>query len=98
LSGNCTPCGCGAPSGSMCTSTLSLFTELGCSGSSMSLWLSSAGDVCTDIQPPGRALMSKAASELVYTPGTCEPSGGETSSVMLTEPMTFCCREPPIPK
>jgi len=55
--------------------------------------VSSAGPKCFDIQPPGQGLSSKSAGPTTYTPGTCQPLGGDASgSATASDPVTFCCR------
>jgi hypothetical protein len=58
--------------------------------------ISSNGPTCVDIQPPGLALGSKSAGPVIYTPGSCQPSGGKAiGSAEGTVPTTFCCLPKP---
>jgi hypothetical protein len=89
---NCSDCACGPVQGSTCTATGGVYRDGTCSLSFLLLPLSSTGPSCTDLQPPGQALGSKAVMDVTYHAGTCEPSGGELSgSVEPTSPTTFCC-------
>jgi hypothetical protein len=92
----CSPCGCGAPTGSTCKAQLAVYdgNNLTCAGSPLvSIPISSAAPVCLDIALPGQALGSKSAGPTTYLPGTCPPAGGEASgSAIGTEPATLCCR------
>jgi hypothetical protein len=52
----------------------------------------SSGPACVSV-PAASSLGSKQASAPIYTPGACQPSGGEnTGSVQPVDPFTFCCR------
>jgi hypothetical protein len=47
---------------------------------------------CTDLLS-GTALGSKAAQQLSYQPGACQPSGGELMGQKYTDDaVLFCCR------
>jgi hypothetical protein len=89
----CSPCACSAPSGSACAGSISVFKDSDCSVPlPLTLSLDATGPSCHTV-PPGSALGSKAAGPLTYTPGTCQPSGGEPiGSTTPAEPSTFCCR------
>jgi hypothetical protein len=92
----CSPCGCGAPTGSACTATMSIYkgNNLTCAGPPLILIpVSSTSPTCLDVQLPGQALGSKAASPPTYLPGVCPPMGGEPSgSAIPKTPATLCCR------
>lgn len=93
----CSACACGPPMGSVCTAPISLYEggNLTCSGPALaSLPVSSAKTTCLDLQPPGQALGSKSAGPTAYTPGICQPTGGEPNGLAATgiHPVTFCCR------
>ncbi len=93
----CSACSCGAPTGSACTATISIYkgNDLTCSGPALvPIPVSSKGPTCLDIQLPGQALGSKkATTPTTYLPGTCPPMGGDASGTALpTEPTTLCCR------
>jgi hypothetical protein len=92
----CSPCGCGAPTGSACTAVLSIYkdNDLTCTGPTVTqTTISSAGPVCLDIALPGQSLASKSAGPTTYLPGTCPPMGGDGSgSATKTQPATLCCR------
>jgi hypothetical protein len=95
----CSACTCGPPTGSLCTATVSIYTDanLTCNTNSgpplVPLPISSEGSACVDIQPPGPSLGAKSAGSTTYHPGTCPAMGGDASgSAIKTEPATLCCR------
>lgn len=93
----CSECTCGPLMGSMCTATISFYkgSDLTCDGPPfVPLPVSSAGTTCLDVMPPGQTIGSKSAGPTTYTPGTCQPLGGEPNGLTAegTEPVTFCCR------
>jgi hypothetical protein len=91
----CSPCTCGAPTGSACTAAISIYKGAGCSGSTVvqGLTISSSSKTCTDIQLPGQALGSKKAEAMTYLPGTCPAMGGDGSGIAIpTGSATLCCR------
>ena len=90
----CSPCACGAPDGSMCTATLSVFKDNACSVPLLGPDpLSSSKSSCFDLAPAGLPLGSKTVTALAYKPGPCPPGGGDSyGTVEASEPATFCCR------
>lgn len=89
----CTPCACGAPAGSGCSALISVFEDGACSAPDLvvAATVTAAGSSCFDV-PLGSTLGSKSASVVAYTPGACEPSGGEPmGSAEPALPVTFCC-------
>jgi hypothetical protein len=90
----CAPCECGPPQGDSCSSSLvSFYTDDACTVQVGSVMATSAGPMCVSI-PDDSPLGSKQASAPTYTPGTCQPNGGEpTGSVKTSDPFTFCCQE-----
>ncbi|MEO5727126.1 MAG: hypothetical protein ABI134_02960 [Byssovorax sp.] len=92
----CSACTCGAPTGSACTATVSIYkgTELTCSGPTVTqTTISSSSPTCIDNQLPGQALGSKSAGPTTYLPGTCPAMGGDASGTAVkTDPVTLCCR------
>lgn len=92
----CEPCSCSAPSGGSCEVRFGLFTDSACTAQILAVNLfSGMGEKCHDLAP-GIALGSKSAELIAYAPGSCMPSGGGPSGeVVLSEPVTFCCREVP---
>ena len=90
----CSPCTCGAPTGSACTAIASIYTNATCSGVPLAQnTISSASETCIDVQLPGQALGSKSAGFVSYLPGMCSPAGGDASGAAIkTEPVTYCCR------
>ncbi|MEP7127035.1 MAG: hypothetical protein ABJE95_39245 [Byssovorax sp.] len=90
---SCSACTCAAPSGGMCSSMISYFTDGACSAViNMETITSTAQSFCYSL-PPGAALGSKSAGPLTHTPGVCPPSGGDPlGSGEPVEPTTFCCR------
>ncbi|MFS8071133.1 MAG: hypothetical protein ACMG6S_32595 [Byssovorax sp.] len=89
----CSPCACSTPSGSSCAGSISVFKDSDCSVPlPLTLPLDATGPSCSSI-PAGSALGSKAAGPVTYTPGTCQPTGGEAlGATTPAEPSTFCCR------
>jgi len=64
-------CTCGAPTGSACTATVSIYkgTDLTCSGQGLEQKaISSEGPVCLDMALPGQPLGSKSAGPTTYLP------------------------------
>ncbi len=91
----CSTCTCGAPTGSACTATISIYKGAGCSDPTFAqIPISSAASVCLDIALPGQALGSKKSSgSTTYLPGVCPAIGGEGSGIAVPiEPSTLCCR------
>jgi hypothetical protein len=89
----CAPCECGEPQGDSCESFVSLYSDNACTAPVGSVMALSSGPMCVSI-PDSSPLGSKQASPPTYTPGTCQPSGGEpTGSVKTSDPFTFCCQE-----
>jgi hypothetical protein len=89
----CADCQCRPPQGDSCSSLVSFYTDDACTMQVGSVTAASAGPMCVSI-PEGSPLGSKQASAPVYTPGTCQPSGGgPTGSVEPKHPVTFCCRQ-----
>lgn len=91
---SCSPCACGAPLGSNCTTLVSIFKDGACSSSALvvSFPVDATDTACFDILPVGPALGSKLASAPVYAPGVCQASGGDPSGEAApAEPATFCC-------
>jgi hypothetical protein len=92
---SCSECSCGPPVGSTCTSQVSVYSNDTCSGAPL-LELTHdekmiLPEKCIDLSP-GVALGSKKASPPIYTPGKCEPSGGEPiGTVERTNAHTVCC-------
>jgi hypothetical protein len=90
----CSPCSCGAPEGSACTSDVSLYSDSACVEPAGSVIAQSSAPMCVDT-PTAWALGSKQASAPVYRPGTCPPSGGPAGAAPLEAPMTLCCLPQP---
>lgn len=91
----CSACTCGAPTGSACTATISIYKGGGCSGPTFAqIPISSANAVCIDIALPGQALGSKKSpGSTTYLPGTCPAMGGDGSGIATpANPTTLCCR------
>jgi hypothetical protein len=90
---DCTPCACGAPSGSLCVGQLRVFEDAACTKLISADPITSIKGQCTDVLPPGKAIGSKEIS-LAYLPGVCEPIGGEPIGEVKPDPeqaVTFCC-------
>ena len=89
----CASCACGAPQGSACSSLVSVYADDACSNLVAAVTATSDDSMCVDV-PPGSPLGSKQATTPTYTPGSCQPSGGEeTGSVELQDPLTVCCQQ-----
>jgi hypothetical protein len=89
----CSACSCGAPIGSACTATVSIYKDATCSTLLDQKTVSSSSETCIDIQLPGQALGSKSAGAMTYVPGTCPAMGADASgSTLKTKPATLCCR------
>jgi hypothetical protein len=87
---DCSPCACGPPVGSACSTLIKTYSDSACSLEIDSAQIDSSGSLCHDVLA-GSALGSKSASPPTYTPGTCQPSGGPTGSAVQDQPQTFCC-------
>jgi hypothetical protein len=91
----CSTCTCGAPTGSVCTATVSIYkgNDVTCNVPTVMLPISSMKTTCVDIQLPGQPLGSKSAGPTTYIPGICPSGGGDASgSASQTGPATLCCR------
>jgi len=87
----CSPCTCGAPTGSTCSALVTIYSDAACSVQLGSATATSSAPACTDVLP-GAALASKSAGSVSYTPGSCTPSGGTpVGDAVPTMPVTFCC-------
>jgi hypothetical protein len=87
----CTPCTCGAPAGSTCTATVAAYKDNACTMQITANLVGSAQPLCVDVLP-GSGLGSKSAGAVTYTPGTCQPDGGQPmGSADPSGPSTFCC-------
>jgi hypothetical protein len=88
---DCSPCSCGAPTGSSCSASLSVYSDSACSTSILSNQIDSMGPHCFDLTA-GSSLGSKSISTPTYTPGQCQAGGGDpTGSISAVMPSTFCC-------
>ncbi|MFT3764709.1 MAG: hypothetical protein QM820_04210 [Minicystis sp.] len=89
---SCSPCTCGPPAGSTCTAQISIHADAACSSLPLDAHLmDSSAPACVDVIA-GSALGSKSASPPTYTPGACQPSGGEPmGSAVPVGPSTLCC-------
>jgi hypothetical protein len=87
----CSRCTCGVASGSTCSSTVSIYTDGACSTPAYSATVDAMGPVCHDL-PPGTPLGSKSATTPTYTPGSCQPDGGQPMGAATpTGAATLCC-------
>ena len=89
----CSACACSAPTGGMCSGLVSYFKDGACGSLINSVTITStAPSFCHEV-PPGTALGSKSAGSLTHTPGSCQPSGGDSQGTAEpVEATTFCCR------
>ncbi|MDI1442413.1 hypothetical protein [Polyangium sp. 6x1] len=94
----CTACECGgSPVGSACLGNLRFYSDAACEAGADTVDVASFGDQCTNVYPPGRALGSKAITDLAYLPGICLATGGEPTGAASEDPadvVTFCCLPP----
>jgi hypothetical protein len=89
----CSACTCSAPTGGQCTGMISYFTDGTCSSLLNTDTITSTAPSFCHAVPPATALGSKSAGPLTRTPGTCQPSGGDSlGSAEPLEATTFCCR------
>jgi len=92
---SCTECTC-EPTGSACYGTLRLYNDDTCSTNELTATtLSSNLNSCDNLQPAGESLGSKEFTDLLYVPGTCVPSGGETFGTAEPDDatvVTWCCQ------
>jgi len=90
----CEACACGPPEGSGCLASLRLYSNPGCSAQFEQSSISSNGEKCTDIHPPGRAIAAKSIEDMAYMPGECASTGGTPTGAAfrdVTGAVTFCC-------
>jgi hypothetical protein len=88
---SCSPCTCGSPAGGACAALVSYFTDGACGAPLGSATVTAAGASCADL-PAGAALGSKSAGPPGYTPGACQPAGGEPlGAATPVSPVTLCC-------
>jgi hypothetical protein len=89
----CSPCECSPPQGDSCSSLVSIYADDACSEPVGAVQAESSGPTCVSV-PAGSPVGSKQASAPTYTPGMCQPSGGEmTGSVKPNHPYTICCQQ-----
>ncbi|AUX28459.1 MULTISPECIES: hypothetical protein [Sorangium] len=88
---DCTPCGCGDPTGASCSLMASVYRDAACTDLLASNVVSSSVPFCV-VTPPGVALGSKSAVIVAVEPGACAPHGGEPiGELRPSAPSTFCC-------
>ncbi|MDI3286662.1 hypothetical protein [Polyangium sp. 15x6] len=94
----CTTCECGgSPVGSGCIGNLRFYSDGACTVGANTVDVASFDEQCTNVFPPGRALGSKAITDLAYIPGLCLATGGEptgAASEDFADAVTFCCLPP----
>jgi len=92
---SCSPCTCGEPTGSTCSSNVSIYGDGACSTLTSSIAVDATGPACADV-PSGSPLGSKSATLPAYVPGACVPGGGAPSGAATpVMPATFCCLPAP---
>jgi hypothetical protein len=90
----CSDCACAPPTGSLCSTRLSVYSDNACEALQAAPIVTSAQAACVDLMPSGTALGSKSAEAATYTPGICAPFGGEPiGTASVKGPSTFCCRD-----
>jgi hypothetical protein len=90
----CEACSCGEPAGSGCFGAIRVYNDGACSSQFTDVTVSSFGDGCENVQPPGHILGAKSIENLGYMPGTCAASGGHPTGGVtehVTKAVTFCC-------
>jgi hypothetical protein len=91
---SCSPCSCGSPAGSVCSSKVAIYADSSCgSVASYMVTVDSTKVVCHDLIA-GAALGSKSAIPPTYVPGVCLPSGGPMGATAPMDPTTLCCIPP----
>jgi hypothetical protein len=89
---DCTPCTCGPPAGSECHGCIAVYEDKTCSVVRGCHEVTSTKTNCENIFPAGKAVFSKQKGNIVYTPGACQPMGGEEiGEVVEKRPMRVCC-------
>jgi hypothetical protein len=93
----CADCTCGDPQGGVCSMRMDLYQGNTCSmdfPNHIGMYpVDSTASICLPFIG-GMTLQSKSAEPLAYTPGICEPRGGEpVGPVELVGPSTFCCQD-----
>ncbi|MFS8069317.1 MAG: hypothetical protein ACMG6S_23390 [Byssovorax sp.] len=90
----CGDCSCSSPVGSTCSAQVSAYSNVACTTTMdqfATIPIGATQTQCFDV-PPGMGLLSKSANVPTYTPGVCQPLGGEPSGEAVpTSPSTFCC-------
>jgi hypothetical protein len=106
----CEECTCGAPAGSKCETSVSVYTDdcCGCSDPDapalLTLGVDSTGASCGDIKPSGSTLGSKKATQPEYQPGSCTASDrhpiGEATGVKGDDHTVYtaCCKQSVVPR
>jgi hypothetical protein len=110
---SCAECTCGAPVGSKCSTSVSVYTDACCGCNDpgapalWSLTVDSTVSNCGGV-PSGSALGSKEATPPVYQPGQCAPSGPPDHNDPIGEAtaddphpdseFTMCCRTNDVPR
>ncbi|MDI1432826.1 hypothetical protein [Polyangium sorediatum] len=95
----CNACTCGAPEDGLCVASLHVYEDPACAlqSTEVQVPLASTDTGCGKILPAGRAVGSKAITDLTYVPGTCSASGGEPIGEAredMNTAVTFCCTYP----
>jgi hypothetical protein len=89
----CSPCTCGSPEGSACSSQVSIYSDGACTDLIGSVKALSSGPMCVDV-PASSPVGSKTATQPTYEPGACAPDGGTLSGPPIpVAPWTYCCQE-----
>jgi hypothetical protein len=96
----CSACTCGAPTGSTCSGSISIFNNGACTGAPLvvSAAVDAIGSQCLDVKPVGAALLSKSATPPTFTSGACFAGGGTPDEQALPDPGTaeiICCQGTP---
>ena len=89
---SCSACTCGPPAGGRCSTELSIYADDACASvPSYAVTIDSSQPYCYDLVA-GAALGSKSATPPTYSPGACQPSGGEPMGAATpVGASTFCC-------
>jgi hypothetical protein len=88
---SCSACACGEPIGSVCSATVTVYGDTGCTVGPLVYFMNSNERQCQSLISP--AALGKKVDDITYEPGSCPSSGGEpVGSADLIGASTFCCQ------
>jgi hypothetical protein len=90
---SCSPCGCGAATGSRCEGRLTLFQDGACKAPLVTTAMTSAEQpACRTFDKASPAIGSMKLSTASYIPGACPATGGAPVGIAKgAAPVTVCC-------